>query len=317
METKIVDTIKEASRLIGDRQSVCSIGVFDGVHVGHRKLLGDAIVEARTRDCAAVVFTFRNHPLSVLAPAYAPMMLTTIDEKLRRISELTPSVILAIEFGHDVANMEPEVFVRGILAEKIRSVSVWCGRDFRFGNEGRGDVGMLEQIGAGQGIDLHVIDPVRLHGHVVSSTLIRSLIEDGAMDRAAECLGRPFSVAGIVEPGDGRGAKLEYPTANIALPTGIVLPGDGIYLARVKTPAGDYDSILNLGPAPTFDITERRLEAHLLDFQGDLLGKKLSVEFVAHLRDIARFDSAEALVAQIREDERQARQILESLNNDR
>jgi riboflavin kinase/FMN adenylyltransferase len=315
--TSIVETIESAARLLGQGPTVCAIGVFDGVHIGHRKLLQDAIEESRARDAASLVFTFRNHPLSVLAPAYAPPLLDESDEKMRRIQELGPTVVLAKEFDHRLADIEPEAFVEDVLVGQLRAVSIWCGSDFRFGREGRGTVRILEQVGGRFGLGVRNIEPVRLHGHVVSSTLVRSLIEDGAVGRAAECLGRWFSLRGEVQTGDGRGADLGYPTANLEPPQEIVLPGDGVYVVLVDTRDGRNGGMVSLGSLPTFDVEERRLEVHLLDFKGDLVGEILTVHFVERLRDIERFDSARALSAQIRTDEQAARRILEKHDNDR
>jgi riboflavin kinase/FMN adenylyltransferase len=226
-------------------------------------------------------------------------------------------VVLAADFDHHLADIEPEAFVETVLVGQLNTVSIWCGSDFRFGKEGRGNTLLLEEVGGRFGLGVHNVEPVRVHGHIVSSTLVRSLVEDGAVDRAAECLGRWFSLRGEVHPGFGRGVGLGYPTANLEPPAEIVLPGDGIYVALVDARGRRYGGMINLGPAPTVGVEQRRLEAHLLDFEGELVGEILTLHFVERLRDIEKFDSTEALSAQMQEDEKAARRILETLDHDR
>ena len=305
-----VDSLPEAADVIADGRTVCCIGVFDGVHLGHQRLIGSAVAQARRRDKQSVVLTFRNHPLSVLAPAYAPPLLTDPAEKARRLAALRPSLVVMIPFDHAFGDQEPESFIEAVLVRQLRAVSVWCGRDFRFGREGRGDIGLLEQCGRAFGLEAHTIEPVRLRNHTVSSTWVRSLIDEGQVEQAAECMDRPHVVCGEVIAGHQRGAALGYPTANMQPPPGIVLPGDGIYAVRVQVGRRRYGGMMHVGPVPTFDIEERRFEVHLFDFSGNLLGKTVAVDFIARLRGIERFASPDELIAQIRADERQARRVL-------
>jgi len=309
--TRTATSFDEAVRLIGDRRTVCCIGVFDGVHAGHQKLVGAAIAEARRRRLASLVFTFRNHPLTYLAPPYAPLLLTEPDEKQRHLEALHPSIILMLEFNGDLARLEPEPFVTDVLAQRLRVVSIWCGQDFRFGRAGRGNIDLLRALEAQSGVAAHTIEPVLLDGHCVSSTGIRAQLEEGEAKRAAEGLGRPYVIAGAVVSGHGRGRLLRYPTANLAPPAGVVLPADGIYAVRVAVGGHWHGGMMNLGPSPTFGVTERRFEVHVLDFGGELVGQTVQVAFLERLRDIRYFDSVERLVAQIRADERRTRRILE------
>lgn len=306
----VVDNLQDAGDAIGDRRTVCCVGVFDGIHVGHQRLIGSAVGQARRQRKQSVVLTFRNHPLSVLAPAYAPPLLTDANEKAKRLAALRPSLVVMIPFDHAFADLEPEAFVEDVLVRRLRAASVWCGRDFRFGREGRGDIQLLEDYGRQYGLQAQTLDPVRLHNHTVSSTWVRALIEEGQVEQAAACMERPHVIAGVVVPGHQRGAQLGYPTANIALPEGLVLPGDGIYAVRVRTGKRRYEGMAHIGPVPTFDLRERRFEVHVFDFQGHLVGKTLAIAFIARLRDLERFESSDQLVAQLRADELQARHRL-------
>jgi len=315
--TRVAGDLEAAARAVGSRRTVCCVGVFDGVHVGHQRLVAAAIGEAQRRRCLSAVLTFRNHPLSVLAPAYAPLLLTDADEKVARLRELAPSLVVAIPFDHAIANLEPEAFVEQVLATRLRAGTVWCGDDFRFGREGRGDVALLEQMGERFGLSAKTIKPVCLHNRVVSSTWIRALIERGEVEQATECLGREYLVRGPVVTGHGRGRKLGYPTANVAPPAGIVLPGDGIYAVRVEAGGRLWGGMMHVGPAPTFNVTDRRLEVHLFGFRGDLLGQTLALRFVARLRDVKRFDSSGQLVRQMEADERRARSVLKRISHAR
>jgi len=309
--TCVVSALDEASRALGRRRTVCCIGVFDGVHLGHQRLIAAAVREARHRRCWSVVLTFRNHPLSLLAPAYAPLLLTDVEGKVKQIAALRPSLIGTIEFERKTAHLEPETFVEQVLAKQLHAVSVWCGTDFRFGRDGRGETRLLRRLAHRFGLSVHTIQPVCLHGRIVSSTWIRSLIERGEVEQAAQCLGRPHVVCGQVVRGHGRGRQLGYPTANLAPRTGIVLPCDGIYAVQVEVGRRQLGGMMHVGPAPTFGIADRRLEVYLFDFHGSLLSETIAVRFVARLRDVKRFGSPDQLILQMKDDERRSRSLLE------
>jgi riboflavin kinase/FMN adenylyltransferase len=286
--------------------------VFDGVHRGHQRLVEATVAEANRRRALSLVLTFRNHPLELLAPAYAPPPLTEPTDKIARLEALGPSLIAAVEFNRRLAAVEPEKFIDDVLANKLRAAVVYCGADFRFGREGRGDLALLQARGAARGITAHTVEPVYAHGRIISSTWTRALIEEGQVELAAECLGRPHLVRGIVASGEGRGRRLGFPTANIASPTRVIAPGEGIYAVRVDNENGTYGGVIHVGPVPTFGVSARRIEVHLLNFRGDLLGHTLGVHFVARLRDVERFATPDALVAQIRRDARRARRLLKA-----
>jgi riboflavin kinase/FMN adenylyltransferase len=312
MGTRVVDSLEQASGAVGRRRTVCCVGVFDGVHLGHQRLIGSAVAEAKRRRALSVLLTFRNHPLEVLAPAYAPPLLTEADDKIARLLALGPSVIAAVEFNRRLAAVEPEQFIDDLLAEQLRARAIYCGADFRFGREGRGDLALLKHRGAEHGIRAKTVDAVYVRGRIVSSTWTRALLEEGQVELAAECLGRPHLVRGTVVRGEGRGRQLGYPTANLASPTRVIVPGEGIYAVRVDTENGTSDGVIHIGPVPTFGVSERRIEVHILDFEGDVLGQTLGVHFVARIRDVERFRTPDDLVAQIHRDARRARRLLKA-----
>ncbi|MCX8037139.1 MAG: bifunctional riboflavin kinase/FAD synthetase [Candidatus Sumerlaeia bacterium] len=307
---QVTGQLTEAASLLAGRPTVCCIGVFDGVHLGHQRLIRSATDEARAGNLACIVLTFRNHPLSVLAPAYAPLLLTDPREKARQLAALCPSLIVLMEFTQELADIEPESFIEHVLVGQLHAVSVWCGADFRFGRQGRGDLALLAEAGQRFGLVAHSIKPVSLHGQIISSTRIRALLEHGDVAQAAECLGRPYRLSGQVVKGHGRGRRLGYPTANVSVPPGIVVPGNGIYAVAAIAGTQRLTGVMHVGPLPTFGVTERRLEVFLFEYSGDLMGQTIEVECVARLRDVRRFDSPDHLVAQIQADIEAARAIL-------
>ncbi len=307
---QVTEQLTEAAAFLAGQPAVCCIGVFDGVHLGHQRLIRAATDEARAGNLCSVVLTFRNHPLSVLAPAYAPLLLTDPEEKARQLAALRPSLIVLMEFTRELADIEPEVFVEHILVGQLHAVSVWCGGDFRFGRQGRGDLAMLNDLGQRFGLAAHSIKPVLFQGQIISSTRIRTLIENGEVGQAAECLGRPYQLRGQVVKGHGRGRSLGYPTANLVVSPGVVVPGNGIYAVAAHVSGQRLAGAMHVGPLPTFGVTERRLEVFLFDYAGDLTGQVIGVDCVERLRDVRRFDSSDHLAAQIRADVEAARAIL-------
>jgi len=307
---RVVYTLDDAKEAVGDRRSVCCIGVFDGVHLGHRRLVEATVAEARSAERLSVVLTFSNHPLSVLAPAYAPRLITDAREKANRLRELGPSLVVMVPFERKLADLSPDRFVKEILLGRLGVASLWCGGDFRFGRGGSGTIAVLEELGRRWGFETHTLESVVHRDRTVSSTWIRSLIDQGRVEAAAECLGREHIIRGRVRKGDGRGRRIGFPTANIKPPDGIILPADGAYAVRVEIGRETFGGMAHIGPSPTFGVAEKRIEVHLFDFSGNLRGKTIGVRFAARLREPKRFDSPEALAARLCADEKRARKIL-------
>ena len=294
--------------------SVVTVGTFDGVHLGHRRVLERLAVRARASGQASVLVTFDPHPLAIVRPEAAPLRLTLPEERAEVLATTPIDYVVVVRFSPAVAALTAEEFVDDVLRRRLRMRSLLIGHDHGFGRGREGDAGTLHQLGAARGFDVEVIEAVHgPSGQVVSSTAIREAVARGALDAAAEGLGRRYSVAGRVVSGAARGRLLGFRTINLAPPPGKLLPAHGVYAIRAETPHGTFGGMLNHGPRPTFGDAEVALEAHLFDASADLYGATVRLDFVARLRGVQRFDSPEALVAQLQADERSAREALRAL----
>ncbi len=283
-----------------------ALGVFDGVHVGHQAVIGQAVAAAAAADGLAGVVTFDPHPACVLGPRIAPgALLATLDHKARIVAKCGVDLFIPLHFDEAFARLDASEFLDQLLAAPVRTLAV--GEDWRFGRGRHGDVALLRERTAPAGIALIVVPTVMLDGERVSSTRIRQAIRDGSLEAAARMLGRPYTLSGIVAEGRKLGRQLGFPTANVA--TGNVLtPPDGVWAVRVSIAGGEArPGIANLGVRPTVDGSTRVLEVHLFDFSGDLYGQEIEVEFVRFQRAEIKFDSLDPLRAQIAEDVRQVR----------
>ena len=310
-----MEVVSDLSRCPAPSQgSAVTIGAYDGVHLGHRALINRVRDEAAALGCASAVVTFDRHPATVVRPDSAPKVLTDLDQKLELLASTGVDYTMVIHFDEWRANESAEDFVRDILVGCLRARAVVVGHDFHFGHNRGGNVALLQRMGAELGFDVLGIKLVGdAANQPVSSTRIRALLSEGKVAEAAELLGRPYEVRGVVQPGDARGRDLGFPTANLAVPPEIVLPADGIYAGWYERPDGQvYAAALSLGRRPQFygDAQASLLEAYLLDFEGDLYGEAAKVRFVARLRDEERFDSVDALVAQMGRDVAQTRHAL-------
>ncbi|MGH9183994.1 MAG: bifunctional riboflavin kinase/FAD synthetase [Acidimicrobiales bacterium] len=294
--------------------TVVTIGVFDGVHRGHQFVLDQVRRRAAELGAASAVVTFDRHPATVVRPATAPLLLTDLAQRLELLDALGIDVALVIPFDEARAREPAEAFVTGVLVGRLGARAVVVGADFHFGHRRRGDVALLMAMGAAHGFEVHGLDLVPGGAGGISSTAIRSALARGDLETATELLGRPHQVRGVVVRGDARGRRLGYPTANVAVPAEVCLPGDGIYAGWYARPDGtDHRAAISLGRRPTFhpDASASVLEAHLLDFAGDLVGEAARVRFVARLRDEERYDTVEELVAQTGRDVEAARAALD------
>jgi riboflavin kinase/FMN adenylyltransferase len=306
---RIVRTFEELADT--DRDICLAIGVFDGVHIGHQRVIGQAIEDARQRSGLAVVLTFDPHPVRVLQPDRAPLLLTSTEHKLRLIADCGADACVVLAFDKEFAATPPEQFIDRV-ARAIPRLRVICvGTRFKFGHDRAGDIRLIENLAPSYGYIAREIEPVRIDGESVSSTAIRKLVLDGELDRAARMLGRPFSILGTVERGNAVGRKLGYPTANIDSHNEAI-PAHGVYVARARLGDEVFGGLVNIGVRPTFHRQDqgRTIEVHLLDFDRDIYGRELEIEFVSKLRDERKFESADALKAQIARDETAARDLL-------
>ena len=288
-----------------------AMGMFDGVHLGHQHVVRSALLEAATQGARGVVVTFDPHPLAVVDPARAPLLLQTLPQRLRAIAALGADAVLVNPFTKEFASVTGEGFVRGLATDAgpLRSISV--GQGFHFGNRRSGNVPLLRVLGAELGFVTHECAPVSIGDERVSSSLVRRCLRAGQFEQVAELLGRPCSLVGTVVAGDRLGRQLGFPTANLDV-RGLEIPPHGVYAARVLVRREIVPAVLNLGIRPTLGNSggELRFEVHLLDFQGDLYGEELEVGFVAKLRDERKFQGIDALKAQIGLDVAAARAIL-------
>jgi riboflavin kinase / FMN adenylyltransferase len=309
--------VRPPESLPTDAGSVVTIGAYDGVHRGHVAVLRIVRELADARGLFAICLTFDRHPAEVVRPASAPKVLTTLDQKLELLDATGYlDACYVLEFDEERSREPAEEFVREILVEQLRARVVVVGADFHFGHRRGGSVPLLERMGAELGFEVVGLGLVAVaddpNGAVYSSTRIRELLAKGDVAEAARLLGRPHEVRGVVERGDRRGRELGFPTANLAVPPRICVPAEGVYAGTCVTPdAVERPAAVSFGRRPTFyDDTEvPLLEAHVLDFDGDLYGQQLRVRFLDWLHSQERFESVEALAAQLDRDVEATRRI--------
>lgn len=304
-----------AGAVLGGRGAVVTIGAYDGVHRGHRAVTDEVRRLAADRGCASAVVTFDRHPAAVVRPESAPCCLVDLEQKLALLEATGVDLVHVIHFDESRAAESAEDFVTEVLVDALRARAVVVGHDFHFGRDRGGNVELLARMGAAHGFDVLGMRLLGDADDAVSSTRIRRLLAEGDVAAAAELLGRPHQVDGVVAHGDKRGRELGFPTANVVVPQGICLPADGIYAAWFEGGDGTaHAAAVSLGRRPTFyDNAEHSvLEAYLLDFDGDLYDQRASVRFIARLRSEAKFDTAAALVDQMHRDVTAARSALKS-----
>jgi riboflavin kinase / FMN adenylyltransferase len=298
---------------------VVTIGVFDGVHRGHAVIIGRAVEAARAQGIRSVLLTFVPHPSEVVRPGSHPPILTTLVRRAELVEELGVDVFCALPFTREFSQLTPAEFAHEILVAKLHAAAVVVGANFRFGHKAAGDVAALAEFGRTFGFTAHGVALLTDDDTPLSATFVRSSVQAGDMDAAAAALGRPHRVDGIVERGDERGRALGFPTANLRTDAYAAVPADGVYAGRTwrldewgrTMPGGPLGmAAISVGTNPTFDVRQRRVEAFVLDFEGDLYGDGLGVEFVHRLRGMERFTSVDALVEQMHDDVKQTRALL-------
>ena len=292
-----------ANELKTNGKKVClAIGFFDGVHLGHQQILRQTIADAHQHDGVPLVLTFDKHPNVIVAPDKAPPLIYSLPQKLRVIQSLGVENILLIQFDKKFSEQTGEQFIRCLAQDFKKIYSICVGANFVFGHKRGGNVALLKKLGAELNFQVHGLSAVSLDGQAVSSTRIRKAIRDGDFDDASQMLGRPYAISGKVVVGDKLGRKLGFPTANLDV-TGLVLPPNGVYAAFTRVNAKSYRAALNIGFRPTVAAGKQlRVEAHLLDFNGDLYDQELELEISEKLRDERKFASPEELREQIARD---------------
>jgi len=289
-------------------RSVVTIGVFDGVHRGHQQVVGHAVKRAGELGVESVVVTFDPHPAEVVRPGSHPAVLTEPARKAELIEELGVDALCVIPFTLEFSRLAAEAFVHDVLVETLHAALVVVGENFRFGHRAAGDVEMLHRLGRTFGYSVEGAPLVTSNGTLFSSTYIRACVAAGDVAAAAAALGRPHRLEGVVVRGDRRGRELGYPTANLMAGPRAAVPADGIYAAWLRRGAEEpLMAAVSIGTNPTFSGREHRVEAYVLDFDGDLYGERLALDFVARLREQRTYQGIEPLLAQIGEDVAQTR----------
>jgi riboflavin kinase/FMN adenylyltransferase len=294
------------------KPTVVTIGNFDGVHLGHQKILSGVLMRARAQDLMTTVLTFYPHPSRVLRPHAPPAMLTTIEQRLGSFEAAGMDAALVLRFDAELAKVSAEDFVWGYLVEVLHARAVMVGGNFRFGNRQKGDVKLLEELGKRWGFEVQVVPPVVVDGVVVSSSAVRDALRGGRVEEAARLLGRPFALEGEIRRGTGQGRKLIVPTLNLTTEQEC-LPKDGVYATQTVVEGKTYKSATNIGIRPTFNGTCLAIESHLFDFRESLIGGRMEVCFHARLRDEQKFPSSEALKEQVLKDIERAREYFRTI----
>jgi len=286
-----------------------AIGIFDGVHLGHQEILRQVRKTAKNFSSFSLLMTFEPHPEKVLRGIDALKNITPFIEKFKLLEGKIDGV-LCIDFTREFSRQRPEEFVKNYIAIPLKPRAVFVGRNFTFGRNAEGTAETLVSLGKKFDFDVTIIEPIKLCGYIVSSSRIRELVLAGDMENASRLLGRNFYIRGIVVRGKQR--KIGFPTANLRT-NWELLPAKGIYAAFVKFNSETYKSVVNIGTAPTFGQNELTIEAHLLDFNQDIYGRELTLEFLKKIRDEIKFDSVEKLRKQIKKDIEQSRTIFDSI----
>ncbi len=278
--------------------SAVALGAFDGIHLGHRAILGTAVALARQGKIRALACTFDRHPMEVLQPDRAPMPITTLEERLELIAGAGIDTTVVIPFTPAVASVEAKAFVQDVLVGTLEAREIVVGFNHRFGRGARGDAQLLESLAAPLGFRAHIVPALMVDGVAVSSSEIRAALQRGDLPNAERLLGRPYSIRGEVVRGAGRGRTLGFPTANVKTERPLGLPV-GVYVCRLLAGTRQHQAVVNVGYRPTFGETDLWVEAHVLDFAGDLYDQKVTLTFLRRLREERKFPSVDALKEQI------------------
>ena len=295
---------------LAEEPSVATVGFFDGVHLGHQAVLRTVVRRADERGVRSVAITFDRHPREVLSPGSEPRLLTTVERKAELIAGSGVDVLVVLTFDRDFSLITAEDFVRDVLVRGVHAVHVAMGVNFTFGFKARGTMQTLPGLAAPFGLGVEAVDLVELGDRVVSSTSIRDALSSGDLEWPLAALGRRFVLDGEVVTGHGRGRGLGYPTANLRTWPRLLLPGQGIYAGVATHGARRYRAAIDCGTNPTFGVEPLHVESFLLDFDGDLPGEPLSIEFWSRLRDEIRYDSVDELVSAIEADVARTRKLI-------
>ncbi|MGL4999719.1 bifunctional riboflavin kinase/FAD synthetase [Cetobacterium sp.] len=285
-------------------ENICvAIGAFDGIHLGHRELISEAVKKAKKIGGKSVVFTFLNHPMEITANLKAPKLISSLEEKIHIVESLNVDYLILQPFTKEFSSMTPDRFVQEVLKNILKTKEIYVGFNFSFGKDGKGSIQSLKELGKKLDINTNIIDPIKLEDKVISSTFIRKMLILGNLDIANRCLGQPFLIIGEVVHGRKLGRLMGFPTANLKI-LNKVYPPFGIYGGKVRVEDENHyrDAVINIGKNPTLKPDERSIEVHILDFDKDIYGKKIYVSLVQFLRDEKKFNSMDELKETIKKD---------------
>ena len=302
---KILETIE-----ISCKPSIITVGVFDGVHRGHQKILRKLIEEGNQKYYEKIVFTFKNHPLNIIDSSLTPPLLTTFEEKVEIISSFSIDTLIAIEFNRYFAELNAEDFIRSILLDKLNMKELIMGYDATFGRNKAGTVEHIMQYGKLMNFSVHVLDPAYSDREIIKSSLIRQYLLEGNVKKVARLTGRFYQLSGRVVRGEGRGNKYGFPTINLEVSSEKLLPLKGVYASRVHYSGQVLSGIMNIGNKPTFGSHDISIEVFILNFSSDLYGAYLTVELIDFIREEKKFSDQEELYSQVREDIKKAETVL-------
>jgi len=303
---------EELARFAPEKDMLLTIGVFDGVHLGHKYLISRLVSAAKQQDMLSGVVTFKHHPRDLLSSQPPLPYLITLRERERLLKGEGIDVVVALSFTRELANVSARDFI-SFLQKHLRMKGLVVGPDFAMGKGREGTTGFLAVLGKEAGFTVEAVAPRKITGEVVSSTAIRNALAQGDMNRVTRLLGHPFSLHGKVTTGEHRGAGMGFPTANIDVDVRQALPPDGVYATWAYVQGKAYQSMTNVGRRPTFgDRNERTIEVYILDYSSDIYGKDLKIELIERLRGEQKFENIEALKSQIAEDVKRGREILDS-----
>jgi len=302
---------KELARLSSDNDMLLTIGVFDGIHLGHRYLISQLKELARQQGLHSGVVTFSQHPQKILSSQTKLPFLTNLAQRINLLKNEGIEVIITLSFTPELAKLSARQFL-GLLKKYLRMRGIVIGPDFALGQNREGNTETLRRLGQEMGFSVTVVPPIIIDGEVVSSTTIREALAKGDMKRVQNFIGRPFSLQGRVIPGARRGIKLGFPTANLEIAREQALPPDGVYVSQAHIDNQAYPSVTNIGKRPTFGGSKRIVEVYLLDYHSDLYGRELEVDFIERLRGEKKFDTPQELKKQIAKDVEQGKAILKN-----
>jgi riboflavin kinase/FMN adenylyltransferase len=302
---------EELSAFSPERNTLLTVGVFDGVHLGHQRLISELLEQAARKKLLAGVVTFRQHPEDLLSAGRKLPFLTDIATRTKLLKEEGVDFVAPLSFTAQLARLDARAFI-GLLQKHLKMRGLIIGSDFALGKAREGDTGALKKLGREMDFSVTVVPPLEINGEVVSSTSIRKALADGDMGKVHELTGRYYSLYGSVVTGAGRGEGMGFPTANLNVSAGQAIPPDGVYASLAHINGKVYQSMTNVGRNPTFGKNERTVESYLIDYSGDLYGHELSVDFVTRLRSEKKFGNIEELKRQVAEDVRRGKTILDS-----